>query len=538
MAWRFHEHILRGELDNRTRGCVTGRIWLAGVAEPLVLELRGDCAPDLAGCVLTFENPKAAPMTKEPPSAMQRGWVGDITASQKVKVPDVPIEEFVRMKDAPWHWANALYLEWYSENNGRVVVQTADFSLHISEPAWTMTEEEYGGSRAASAREHTAWMDGSLALPGLDIETGQWRRTGEDIEECEVFDPLEHAVWMPARDILIREGFTPLAPEAIDPAQLRGRLWELIYALAARRIFFHGTDHLDDRELCAKLDLFLDEDCADCPPAAETNYRVDIAERGSGTEDIEQLWLRYYANDTDRADWLREFPDTPMPPRERPSHDRDRFLPEPPAGLPMWVPPDDDEQEDDPLGLADVDSEIRIENLKEEIAEATGEEFTGTKSPDLSPAVEEAYLEQVRDLEREGWQRPIDQLAAQGAAPLPPAELTDDTLTAKLWELLHNLACRGFYVQHTDHLSDRALYTALWEKGLREEAILTVRSKRGGWFHDFIGSYGPEDMQIFHRYYETEESRARHLAEYPNEKIPPREKPPFSRDWRVPKGPF
>ena len=60
MAWRIHEHILRGELDNRTRGRVVGKVWLAGVAEPLVLELAGDCHPDLAGCVLTFENPAPA----------------------------------------------------------------------------------------------------------------------------------------------------------------------------------------------------------------------------------------------------------------------------------------------------------------------------------------------------------------------------------------------------------------------------------------------------------------------------------------------
>ena len=58
MSWRFHEHILRGELDNRSRGRVTGRIWLAGVEEPLALDLAGDCAPDLAGCVLTFKNPQ------------------------------------------------------------------------------------------------------------------------------------------------------------------------------------------------------------------------------------------------------------------------------------------------------------------------------------------------------------------------------------------------------------------------------------------------------------------------------------------------
>lgn len=57
MAWRIHEHVLRREIDNRARGRVTGRIWLAGVAEPLALELEGDCHPDLAGGVLTFRIP-------------------------------------------------------------------------------------------------------------------------------------------------------------------------------------------------------------------------------------------------------------------------------------------------------------------------------------------------------------------------------------------------------------------------------------------------------------------------------------------------
>ena len=57
MAWRLHEHVLRGKIDNRTRGQVSGEIWLAGIDEPLVLELTGDCAPDLAGCELGFQNP-------------------------------------------------------------------------------------------------------------------------------------------------------------------------------------------------------------------------------------------------------------------------------------------------------------------------------------------------------------------------------------------------------------------------------------------------------------------------------------------------
>jgi hypothetical protein len=54
MARRLHEHVLRDRIDNRTRGRVTSEIWLAAIDQPLVLELTGDCAPDLAGCELSF----------------------------------------------------------------------------------------------------------------------------------------------------------------------------------------------------------------------------------------------------------------------------------------------------------------------------------------------------------------------------------------------------------------------------------------------------------------------------------------------------
>ena len=351
-----------------------------------------------------------------------------------------------------------------------------------------------------------------------------------------IFDPIEDAEWMPARSILIKYGFTPLRPAEVSDEHLRGRLWELIYALAGRRIYLHYSDHLDDRALYERLDTFLDEPCADCPLEAETNYRVDVSDAGSGSDEGIQTWLRFHASKKERADWQNSFPDCPMPPREKPAHDRDRFLPEPPMPMeppPEWTPPFADES-DDP----DVDQEIRIEKLKDEIAEAAGGEMHEMKTGDLPPAIEEAFLEQVRDMERVGWQRPMDELAARGTAPLPPDELTDDSLPPHLWNLLHHLACRGFYVLHTDHLSDRTLYEVLWKKGLREEAILPGRSRTGGFFYDTIGSYGPDELEIHERYYESEKDRARHLAEFPNSTPPPRERPPFSRDWRLPKGPF
>jgi hypothetical protein len=146
MAWRLHEHVLRGRIDNRARGCVTGEIWLAGIDQPLVLELKGDCAPDVAGCELSFENPNPIPMSTRPPAPRQRGPAGDITAARKVRVFDVPIEEALAMcrrgETPPEHMANSLYLEWFSELSGRVVIESADYRLEISEPRWRFTREE------------------------------------------------------------------------------------------------------------------------------------------------------------------------------------------------------------------------------------------------------------------------------------------------------------------------------------------------------------------------------------------------------------
>ena len=61
MAFRIDEAVIRGEIDNTVEGRVTGRVWLLGREEPLVLNLEGDCWRDLAGTRLLFENPAPKP---------------------------------------------------------------------------------------------------------------------------------------------------------------------------------------------------------------------------------------------------------------------------------------------------------------------------------------------------------------------------------------------------------------------------------------------------------------------------------------------
>lgn len=349
------------------------------------------------------------------------------------------------------------------------------------------------------------------------------------------FDPVEDAEWLTARALFARLGYTPLPPAEVDDQSLPGRLWECLYALAARRFFLHHTDHLSDRELYVWLhDVWFAEEVADCPPEAETNTHTDLTD---ALPDDGETWLRYYADEDDRALFAAD--GTPLPPREKPPYDRDRFLPVPPlplsahAGeLPGDFPPADDEDDDepdpatgetDPLGLAAVDREIA--------AAKDGNEAVPSK-PDA------ALGAHLKASEPDNWITPAKQLARENVPLLPPAELTDDTLTARLWELLHNLALRGFYVLHSDHLTDRELYAELWERGLRDPAMLPGRNPRGGWFHDFLGSWGEDDMQLWLRYYASDVERAKHAQEWPKDTLPPKEKPVCNRDWRLPKGPF
>jgi hypothetical protein len=179
MAWRLHEHVLRGEIDNRTRGRVTGRIWLAGVEDPLLVELLGDCHPDLAGCLLRFKNPRPVVMRTKPPASRQCGTAGDITAARKVRVFDIPFEEAYTMIKAggtpPEHLANALYLEWHSDLSGRVVIENTDYRLEISEPAWRFTAEELAERARRAAEESNNSFALEIRADGTEEEWDEFR---------------------------------------------------------------------------------------------------------------------------------------------------------------------------------------------------------------------------------------------------------------------------------------------------------------------------------------------------------------------------
>jgi hypothetical protein len=165
MAWRIHDCVIRGEIDNRERDRVRGKVWLCGIVEPVILELKGNACADLAGCLLTFENPlKPIPMRSDDDFGLvQQGTIGDLTASRKVRVMEMPVgEAYMRKKQGlsvPEHLANSLYLEWFSQANGRVVIESADYKLTVTEPEWRLTPDQEDQRQQAAAEGFTGFLE-------------------------------------------------------------------------------------------------------------------------------------------------------------------------------------------------------------------------------------------------------------------------------------------------------------------------------------------------------------------------------------------
>ncbi|MBK8038031.1 MAG: hypothetical protein IPK22_13010 [Verrucomicrobiaceae bacterium] len=170
MAFRLDQAIVRGELDNTEQGHLRGRIWLEGREQPLTLDLEGDAWRDVAGARITFTNPEPRRQKNQGDlKPVQHGIVGDITVSKKVKQITASDEEWQRCmedgKQPTFEWRNSLYIEWFSEENGRVVIESADFELQITEFTWQMDEAEEQAQQFANLNAMRNWLATIIQRP-------------------------------------------------------------------------------------------------------------------------------------------------------------------------------------------------------------------------------------------------------------------------------------------------------------------------------------------------------------------------------------
>jgi len=103
--------LIEGELDNTRLGEVTGWMRFTGIKDLVALKLRGNFHRDIQGAKIRFRG-EGRPDSSDDAAYMegfstsQTGKVGDITAG-------LPPADYT---DYP-------YIEWYSEENGRVVLE-------------------------------------------------------------------------------------------------------------------------------------------------------------------------------------------------------------------------------------------------------------------------------------------------------------------------------------------------------------------------------------------------------------------------------
>ncbi len=172
MAWRPEHLLRRGELDNTQFGWTVGWLELEGFNERLTLKLAGNCHPDLAGWKFRIKRIEPA-LEKDfdgddPPDYSgirldQSGHVGDITADQMIKHFEIPDNELVQRlhsgEEPPFTWRKCLYLEWFSNANGRAVIQSTRLEVErIGERAFELTEDQWRDQHRQNQNEMDFFM--------------------------------------------------------------------------------------------------------------------------------------------------------------------------------------------------------------------------------------------------------------------------------------------------------------------------------------------------------------------------------------------
>ena len=127
---------------------------------------------------------------------------------------------------------------------------------------------------------------------------------------------------------LVAAGVELPAPDLVDDEKLTDVLWGVVHGLALLNVFLTNTDHLSDRDLYSALRHRVLRDEVDVlPDVPGSASHVDMV--GAGSEQDIHLYLRYYADEDWRRQWVVDFPDYDVPAHEDPRHDRDRHLPQP-----------------------------------------------------------------------------------------------------------------------------------------------------------------------------------------------------------------
>lgn len=121
MAWRVSAYLIEGELDNTHPGKVTGWMRFAGLTEMVTLDLTGNFHRDIRGAKIRF----AGSASRADPPADAASYMEDFTPQQVGKVGDITAGL------PPTDYVTYPYIEWYSDENGRVLIELEPAQVEV-----------------------------------------------------------------------------------------------------------------------------------------------------------------------------------------------------------------------------------------------------------------------------------------------------------------------------------------------------------------------------------------------------------------------
>ena len=134
---------------------------------------------------------------------------------------------------------------------------------------------------------------------------------------------------------------------------------------------------------------------------------------------------------------------------------------------------------------------------------------------DCSGETEEAFWKHLVDYEEAPWTTHFQQLENAGVSLPAPDSLNDAELTAKLWEIIQKLALLHVFIEQTDHLSDRELYTYLLNDCLREETKAMPMAANSAYHIQLLSSGSDENNFLYLKYYADEDWRRQWHKDWP-----------------------
>ena len=174
----------------------------------------------------------------------------------------------------------------------------------------------------------------------------------------------------------------------------------------------------------------------------------------------------------------------------------------------------------------------RIDQLKKELETLAGGKFHSWTSEKMPAEMEERFLKDVLAFETAPMTTNFDQLVAAGVALPNPDDVPEADIHSTLWGVIHGLAELGVFLDQTDHLNDRELYSVLWKDVLREEVPMLPKDSQGSWHVDLPGG-DPESRQYL-KFYADDDFRKNWQEEFPDYEMPAHEDPPHDRDRLLP----